>query len=267
MSVLDEIVAAVRTDLADRMATTPLSAVQRRAESVAPARDARVALRRADGVALIAEVKRRSPSAGDLASIPSAAELARSYAAGGAHAISVLTEPRYFGGSLDDFAAVRATVDVPLLRKDFIVSDYQVHEARAYGADVVLLIVAALGDSELRDLHALIQEHGMTALVEVHDEAEVDRALSVEPAVVGINARDLKTLEVNRSVFERLVRLLPAHVIAVAESGVRSAGDVRDYAAAGAHAVLVGEALVKGADPTSTVADFIAAGRVIEQVR
>lgn len=267
MSVLDEIVAAVRTDLAERMAVTPVQTVQQRAQSAPPARDARTALRPADGVALIAEIKRRSPSGGSLASIPDAAEIARSYAAGGASAISVLTEPRYFGGSLDDLTAVRAAVDLPILRKDFVVSDYQVHEARAYGADVVLLIVAALDDSTLRNLHTLVGELGMTALVEVHDEAEIDRALAVAPTVVGINARDLKTLDVDRSAFERLVRLLPDDVTAVAESGVRSASDLSDYAAAGAHAVLVGEALVTGSDPQSTVAEFIAAGRATVRVR
>ena len=267
MAVLDEIVAAVRADLAERMATTPLAVVQQRAELAPDARPALPELRRHDGVALIAEVKRRSPSGGDLAAVPSAAQLATQYAAGGAHAISVLTEPRYFGGSLDDLAAVRAAVDVPLLRKDFVVSAYQVFEARAYGADIVLLIVAALTDEELRDLQDVVTQLGMTALVEVHDEGELARALAVEPALVGVNARDLKTLTVDRDVFEQLVPRIPGDVTVVAESGVRSADDVRSYAASGAHVVLVGEALVKHGDPQAAVAEFVAVGRATARVR
>jgi indole-3-glycerol phosphate synthase len=215
---------------------------------------------RAPGVAVIAEVKRRSPSKGALAEIPSPAELARQYQAGGARAISVLTEERRFGGSLADLDEVRAAVSTPVLRKDFVISSYQVHEARAHGADLVLLIVAALEQNVLIGLRERIESLGMTALVEVHDEEEASRALDAGARVIGVNARSLKTLDVDRSVFERIAPGLPSDIVKVAESGVRDARDLINYAGAGADAVLVGEGLVTSGNPRQAVADLVTAG-------
>src|SRR6185503_10120056 len=235
VSVLDEILAGVREDVAARQAAVPLEALRKSAAALAPPLDAYAALR-SPGVGVIAEVKRSSPSKGQLAEIPDPAELATEFAAGGARCVSVLTEGRWFGGSLDDLAAVRAAVRVPLLRKDFVVSSYQVHEARAYGADMVLLIVAALEQNTLSGLLDRIESLGMTALVEVHDEEETDRALAAGARVIGINARDLRTLEVDRSVFERIAPGLPNSVVKIAESGVRGPHDLIRYASAGADA-------------------------------
>ncbi|MDF8264116.1 indole-3-glycerol phosphate synthase TrpC [Luteipulveratus flavus] len=252
-TVLDEIISGVREDLAARERLTPVARLQERAAAAPPARDARAALREPGPVKVIAEVKRQSPSKGPLAPIADPAALAASYAAGGASVISVLTEQRRFGGSLDDLDAVRAAVDVAVLRKDFMVSDYQVWEARAHGADVVLLIVAALDDARLRDLHQQASELGMTALVEVHDEPELERAIALGADVIGINARNLKSLQVDRATFARLAPGLPDEVVRVAESGVRGPADVAEYVAAGADAVLVGEALVTGGEPAAAV--------------
>jgi indole-3-glycerol phosphate synthase len=202
---------------------------------------------------VIAEVKRRSPSKGHLADIPDPAELAAAYTAGGADAISVLTEQRRFGGSLADLDAVRAAVDTPLLRKDFVVTEYQVHEARAHGADLVLLIVAALDDPQLRDLHDAARGLGMTPLVEVHDEGEAERAVALGAELVGVNARNLKTLEVDPATFGRVAGLLPDDLVLVAESGVGGPDDAARYVREGADVVLVGEALVKDGDPTAAV--------------
>jgi indole-3-glycerol phosphate synthase len=257
--VLDEILAGVREDLAVREAQVPLADIKQRAAQAPPPRDAYAKLR-APGVGVIAEVKRASPSKGQLAEIPDPAELAKEYAAGGARCVSVLTEGRWFGGSLADFAAVRAAIDVPVLRKDFIVSSYQVHEARAYGADLVLLIVAALEQNTLTGLLDRIESLGMTALVEVHDEEETDRALEAGARVIGINARNLRTLEVDRTVFERIAPGLPAEVVKIAESGVRGPHDLIRYASAGADAVLVGEGLVTQKSPRDAVAELVTAG-------
>ena len=231
-----------------------------RVERVAPALDAFAALSAGDGVRVIAEVKRSSPSKGDLALIADPAGLAADYAAGGASAISVLTEQRRFGGSLADLAAVRAAVGIPVLRKDFMVCSYQLWEARAHGADVILLIAAALDQPTLVDLRLRAESLGMTALVEVHDEAETDRAVDAGARVIGVNARNLKTLGIDRSTFARLAPRIPHGIVTVAESGVRGPQDVLDYARAGASAVLVGEALVTGGRPREAVADLIAAG-------
>ena len=252
-TVLDDIISGVREDLAVRQRELPASAVQQLAAAAPAALDARAALTAPGPVKVIAEVKRKSPSKGALATIPDPAELAAAYADGGASVISVLTEERRFGGSLADLDEVRAAVDIPVLRKDFMVSEYQLWEARAHGADVILLIVAALDDHQLRDLHRLARELGMTALVEAHDEAETDRAVELGAEVIGINARNLKTLEVDRSVFARLAPRVPESAVRVAESGVRGRDDVADYVAAGAGAVLVGEALVTGGDPREAV--------------
>jgi indole-3-glycerol phosphate synthase len=257
--VLNEIVAGVREDTAAREALLPLSAVKDLAAAAPAALDA-LAVLRAPGVGVIAEVKRSSPSKGALAAIGDPAALAVEYQAGGARMISVLTEERRFGGSLADLDAVRAAVRVPVLRKDFVFGSYQVHEARAHGADVVLLIVAALDQNTLIGLRERIESLGMTALVEVHTEDEASRALDAGARVIGVNARDLKTLEVDRSTFERIAPGLPTDVVKIAESGVRGPLDLIEYAAAGADAVLVGEGLVTTTDPRHAVAELVTAG-------
>ena len=259
MSVLDEIVHGVRIELAAREAATPIEDVQAAATAAPPALDPLPAFR-APGVAVIAEVKRRSPSKGDLATIPDPAVLAAAYEAGGAAVVSVLTEERRFGGTRADLEAVRARVDIPVLLKDFVVSSYQVLEARAHGADLVLLIVAALEQNVLTGLLERVESLGMTALVEVHTEAEADRALAAGASVIGVNARNLTTLEVDRSTFERIAPGLPSDVVKVAESGVRGPHDLISYAGAGADAVLVGEGLVTAGDPRQAVADLVTAG-------
>jgi len=258
-TVLDSIVAGVRADLAERRQRAPLAELRARAQAAPPALDAEAVLRR-PGLSLIAEVKRASPSKGALAEIPDPAALAAAYVAGGAGAVSVLTEGRRFHGSLADLDAVRAAVDVPVLRKDFMVEPYQIWEARAHGADLVLLIVAALSDVELTELLTLATTLGMTALVEVHDEEEVARAAGCGARVVGVNARDLRTLEVDPATFGRLAPLVPDAAVRVAESGVAGPADAARYAAEGADAVLVGEALVRDGDPTAAARDLIAAG-------
>ena len=258
-SVLDAIVAGVREDLAVREADVDLAEMKRRAAAAPPPRDAMAALRE-PGVGVIAEVKRRSPSKGDLAQIPDPAVLAESYAANGARVISVLTEQRRFGGSLSDLDAVRERVDVPVLRKDFVVSPYMVHEARAHGADMVLLIVAALEQNVLESLLDRVESLGMTPLVEVHTEEECDRALEAGAKLIGVNSRNLHTLEVNRSIFGEIAPGLPNDVMRVAESGVRSPGDLLTYAGWGADAVLVGEGLVTSGDPAGAVRGLVAAG-------
>ncbi|MCA1942854.1 MAG: indole-3-glycerol phosphate synthase TrpC, partial [Yonghaparkia sp.] len=192
-------------------------------------------------------------SRGALAEIRDPAELARQYAQGGASAISVLTEERRFGGSLADLEAVRAAVGIPVLRKDFIAEPYQVLEARAAGADLVLLIVAALDDALLRELHALILELGMTPLVETHDADEVRRAIDLGAGVIGVNARDLSTFELDRDLFGRLAPSIPEGTVRIAESAVSTLADVEHYRRAGADVVLVGEALVTGGDPIATL--------------
>ena len=259
MTVLDDIVAGVRADLAVREAAVPLDRLREQVARVGQALDAHAALAR-EGVQVIAEVKRSSPSKGALAAIADPAGLAADYAEGGAAVISVLTERRRFGGSLEDLRAVRAAVDVPVLRKDFMVTSYQLWEARANGADVVLLIVAALPQEALVSLHERAVSLGMTVLVEVHDEAELERAVDAGARVIGVNARDLRTLEVDRATFARLAPRIPAGILRVAESGVRGPHDVLEYARSGADAVLVGESLVTGGAPRQAVADLVAAG-------
>jgi indole-3-glycerol phosphate synthase len=258
-SVLDSIVEGVRIDLAAREAAVDFAEIKRRAAGAVPPRDVMAALR-APGIGVIAEVKRSSPSKGKLATIPDPADLAATYADGGARVISVLTEERKFGGTLADLAAVRAAVDVPILRKDFIVSPYQVHEARAYGADLVLLIVAALEQNALDSLLDRVESLGMTALVEVHTEEEADRALEAGTKVIGVNARNLHTLEIDRTIFGRIAPGLPNDVLRVAESGVRGPADLLTYAGWGADAVLTGESLVTSGDPQAAVRSLVAAG-------
>ena len=256
-TVLDGIISGVREDLGRRRAALPLTELEARLGAVGPALDPMPGIRSAEGVAVIAEVKRSSPSKGALADIPEPGVLARSYAAGGASAISVLTEERRFSGSLADLDDVRAAVRTPLLRKDFMVDAYQVTEARAHGADLVLLIVAALDDALMRDLHEQARDLGMTALVEVHDAAELDRALALDPVLVGVNARNLKTLEVDPRTVTDLLPRVPSGIVGVAESGVTGPADVAAYVRAGAGAVLVGEALVKDGHPEAAIRSFI----------
>lgn len=252
MSVLDEIVAGVREDLARRQAQTPESELRARLLDVPPPRDPMPGFRRA-GSSVIAEVKRRSPSKGHLADIADPEALAAAYQRGGAAAVSVLTEERRFGGSLADLDRVRAAVTTPVLRKDFIVEPYQLLEARAHGADLALLIVAALPGDLLERLHDAARELGLTPLVEVHDEPEAERAVALGAGLVGVNARNLKTLEVDPATFGKLAPLLPGDVVLVAESGIADADDVRRVVAEGADVVLVGEALVRDGDPEGAV--------------
>lgn len=265
MSVLDDIIAGVRQDLEVRRAAVSQERLRELIEATAPARDALAALtpsaQRPFGV--IAEVKRKSPSKGELAAIAAPAELAARYAAGGAAVISVLTEQRRFGGSLADLDAVRAAVQVPVLRKDFTVDPYQILEARAHGADLILLIVAALSDADLREFLELTHSLGMNALVETHTPEEVQRAAALGAKLIGVNVRNLKTLDVDPARFADLAPSLPVGAVAIAESGVAGVEDVENYARAGADAVLVGEALVKGADPQDAVARFTAAGAAV----
>jgi indole-3-glycerol phosphate synthase len=259
VSVLEQILADVRADLAEREQSVPLDAVKQAARLVPSAIDPLPAFR-APGVSVIAEVKRASPSRGQLSPIADPAALARDYEAGGAVAISVLTERHRFGGSIDDLREVRAAVDIPVLCKDFIVSSYQLWEARAAGADLALLIVAALDQNTLLGLVERAESIGLTPLVEVHTVAEVQRAVDAGAGVVGVNARDLTTLRVDRDTFARLSPLIPEGVVRVAESGVRGPHDVLEHARAGADVVLVGESLVTDKDPRSAVADLVAAG-------
>ncbi|MHA7283849.1 indole-3-glycerol phosphate synthase TrpC [Arthrobacter sp. TMS2-4] len=263
MTVLDDIIDGVREDLAERRRAVPLDEVRAAALAAPAALDAFAALGAGQGgaVAVIAEVKRSSPSKGALADIADPAALAARYEQGGAAVISVLTEQRRFGGSLADLDAVRSAVSLPVLRKDFTVDEYQIWEARAHGADVVLLIVAALTDEELGSFLALTTELGMHAIVETHTEDEVRRAVAGGATIIGVNVRNLKTLDIHREVFADLAPLIPSGTVVIAESGVRDAADVAGYAADGAHAVLVGEALVRHSDPAATIDAFRRAGR------
>jgi indole-3-glycerol phosphate synthase len=256
MSVLDEILAGVVEDLGQRMSETPLSELRSRVVDMPPTLDPMPAFRE-PGVAIIAEVKRKSPSKGELADIPDPASLAGQYARGGASAISVLTERRRFGGSLADLDAVRNHVDIPVLRKDFIVDPYQLWESRAHGADLALVMVVLLSDSQLAEMLGLCDELGLTPLVESHTAEEVGRAVGAGAKLLGINARDLTTLNVDRSVFAELAPLVPEGSVRVAESGVASPQDVAQYHRLGADVVLVGEALVRSGDPCTAVRGFI----------
>ena len=259
MSVLDDIIAGVRVDLDARMSAVSLEQLKECAARKPPPLDAEAVLRE-PGVGVIAEVKRASPSKGSLAEIEDPAALARDYEAGGARCISVLTEARRFGGTLDDLRSVRCAVDIPVLRKDFIVTSYQLWEARAYGADLALLIVAALDQNALVSLVERTRSLGMTPLVEVHDVEEVTRAVDAGASVIGVNARNLRTLEVDRDTFARVAPSIPSSCVRIAESGVRGPRDLITYAEAGADAVLVGESLATADDPRAAVHDLVTAG-------
>lgn len=261
-TVLDEIIDGVREDLTQRMREIPLERIKELAFAAPAPKDALAALTGEDTkVRIISEVKRSSPSKGALGEITNPAQLAQKYQAGGASVISVLTEQRRFGGSLTDLDAVRAAVNIPVLRKDFTVEEYQIWEARAHRADMVLLIVAALPEKTLRYFIELTELLGMNALVETHTPQEIEIAQRIGAKIVGVNVRNLKTLEVNNSHYAQLAANLPQNVVKVAESGVADIQDVIDYASAGADAVLIGEALVKSGDPEGTVRAFSAVSR------
>ncbi len=252
-TVLDEILATKRDEVTVLRRPDTRELLQRTALEAPPTRGFAAALRAgAVTLAVIAEIKRRSPSKGDLAPGLDASATARSYAAGGAAALSVLTDGPYFGGSMADLQQARAAVTVPVLRKDFVIDEVQLYEARAVGADAALLIVAAISDDGLlRELHDLAGALGLDALVEVHDDGELERALAVGARIVGVNSRSLQTFGEDLGVAQGLRHAIPGDVIAVAESAIRSVDDAQRMADAGFDAVLVGEALVRASDPAA----------------
>jgi len=254
MSVLDSIIEGVREDLAARR--LPMSELLEAIEVAPPVRDCLSALLTED-ISVIAEVKRSSPSKGALAPITDPAGLAASYAEAGAAVISVLTEQRRFGGTLADLDAVRKAVDLPILRKDFMVDEYQFYEARAHGADITLLIVAALSKNQLDDYFHLSKELGMRALIEVHTHGELESALEISPEIVGINSRNLKTLDVDAQAFAELLPQIPNSIARVAESGISTRSDVEFAHEHGATAILVGEALVRSGNPNVAMAQLL----------
>jgi indole-3-glycerol phosphate synthase len=258
MSVLDSIIEGVREDLAARR--LPMSELLEAIEVAPPVRDCLLALLTED-ISVIAEVKRSSPSKGALAPITDPAGLAASYAEAGAAVISVLTEQRRFGGTLADLDAVRKAVDLPILRKDFMVDEYQFYEARAHGADITLLIVAALSKNQLDDYFHLSKELGMRALIEVHTPGELESALEISPEIVGINSRNLKTLDVDAQAFAELLPQIPNSIARVAESGISTRSDVEFAHEHGATAILVGEALVRSGNPNVAMAQLL--GRLV----
>jgi len=251
--ILQEIIENKRTEIAERQQRVPLETLQLQVQSAPAPRSMTF-----DGeMSLIAEVKRRSPSQGTLASAIDPMEQARAYERGGAAAISVLTDERFFGGSFEDLRAVRDSVEIPVLCKDFILTPYQVYEARAQGADVLLLIVSTLDDETLITLHKLVLALGMAALVEVHDQHDLARAIAAEARLIGINNRDLTDFSVDLVTTEYLAPLVPDDVVVVSESGVATRQDVQRAAAAGARAVLVGEILMRSEDPAGTIQELL----------
>lgn len=254
MSVLDSIIEGVRDDLAARR--LPLSQLNEQLSQAPEVVDAHPALALHE-MSIIAEVKRSSPSKGELAAIDSPQSLAQRYQDAGASVISVLTERRRFGGSLEDLIAVRSAVSIPLLRKEFMVDEYQFLEARAAGADVVLLIVAALSKNQLRDYYDLATELGMAVLVETHTEDEIEDAMAINPRIIGVNSRNLKTLEIDKEAFARLIPMIPSEVIAVAESGISQRSEVEIAERAGARAILVGETLVRAGNPGRAMEELL----------
>ena len=264
MSVLDELVAGATQDMRQRAETVTLDDLKRLAGTMPPPLDAKQWLKRDDAIPVIAEIKRASPSKGHLTDIPDPAALATAYEQGGASAISVLTEGRRFLGSLADLDQVRAAVQIPVLRKDFITDSYQIWEARAHGADLILLIVAALDDARLESLLTLTHQLGMTALVETHTREEIERARDAGAQVIGINARNLKNLRVDVSKYRELAADLPNGVIKVAESGVFGSVELEDYARAGADAVLVGEGVATADDHVAAVRRLVKTGERVK---
>ena len=257
MSVLDSIIEGVREDLAKRRKS--LGQLHDEMSQAPAPLDAHPVLK-GEVMKVIAEVKRSSPSKGSLSAIADPAALAEQYQIAGASVISVLTEERRFKGSLADLTAVRSRVSIPILRKDFMVDEYQFFEARAHGADVVLLIVAALAKSQLRDFYDLATDLGMAVLIEVHTADELERAMEISPRIIGVNSRNLKTLEVNPSAFAELIPRIPNEVIRVAESGISRRADVEFAQSHGADAILVGEALVTSADANLAMRSLLGQG-------
>ena len=250
MSVLASIIEGVREDLAARR--LPMGQLQEALETAPTVRDCLPFLISSE-MSVIAEVKRSSPSKGALAPITDPAGLAAQYEEAGAHVVSVLTEQRRFGGSLADLDAVRKAIELPILRKDFMVDEYQFYEARAHGADVVLLIVAALSKNQLEDYFHLSNELGMRSLIEVHTNNELERAMEISPEIIGVNSRNLKTLEVDARAFAELIPQIPSSIARVAESGISTRDEVVFAQECGATAILVGEALVRSESPTVAI--------------
>lgn len=250
MTVLDSIIEGVREDLAARR--LPLSQLHEQLATAPAVIDAHSRLRIGE-MAVIAEVKRSSPSKGALAAIADPRALAAQYQEAGAAVVSVLTERRRFGGSLEDLVSVRSEISIPILRKDFMVDEYQFLEARAAGADAVLLIVAALSKNQLKDYYDLATELGMAVLVETHTEQEIEDAMEIEPRIIGVNARNLKTLEIDLAAFTRLIPMIPESIIRIAESGISQRAEVEIAAGAGADGILVGETLVRSGDPGAAI--------------
>jgi indole-3-glycerol phosphate synthase len=250
MSVLSSIIEGVREDLAARR--LPMGQLQEALETAPAVRDCLPQLMSSE-MSVIAEVKRSSPSKGALATITDPAGLAAQYEEAGAQVVSVLTEQRRFGGTLADLDAVRKAIDLPILRKDFMVDEYQFYEARAHGADVVLLIVAALSKNQLEDYFHLSTELGMRSLIEVHTNDELERALEISPEIIGVNSRNLKTLEVDARAFAELIPQIPSTIARVAESGISTREEVMFAQECGATAILVGEALVRSGSPSVAI--------------
>ena len=261
-TILDKIMSRKVEELTERKSVHTFNTVRELAENAEQARDFYSALKRDDNnVALIAEVKKASPSKGVLIEDFDPTEIGKTYGQNGASAISVLTDEDFFQGHLDYLRDVRSIVDIPVLRKDFIVDPYQIYEGRAASADAILLIVSTLEDSQMSDLYALIRELNMTALVEVHNETEMERALTLNARLIGVNNRDLKTFDVDLSTTARLAEMVTDDVVLVAESGIRNAQDVHHMGQLGAHAVLVGESMVKAGDIAQQVREFSSQSR------
>ena len=261
MSVLNSVLADVRAELAHREQRVSLDEMKRRALKAPSPRDALGALKGPGAVTIMAEIKRRNLRDGYIAPIPDAGALARQYVDGGATMVACVTENRHFDGSLADLQAVRRAIDLPILRKDYIISPYQIHESRAYGADMVLLFAALLDQPHLRGFIERIESLGMSALVEVDSRVAAVRALVAGAKAIGVNARNLHNLKIDRSNFDEIVDVIPSDVIAVAQSGVRDPRDVFVYARAGADSVLVGKSLVSASDPRALVAEMVSAAQ------
>jgi indole-3-glycerol phosphate synthase len=253
-SVLDSIIEGVLEDVERR--SIPMNQLKAQLSDAADLRGALQALTGSD-MKIISEVKRASPSKGDLGEILQPARLAAQYESGGASVISVLTEERRFKGSIKDFTEVRREVSIPMLRKDFIVTEYQVIESRVLGADLLLLIVAGLSQSQYCDFHQMANELGMDVLVEIHNEEELERALEANPTIVGVNSRNLKTLDVDPRAFDQLLPMIPSGIIKVAESGISERSEVAHVEELGADAILVGETLVRAGDPIAAISRLL----------
>ena len=253
-SALSEIIEGVLEDVNNRL--VPISILEKQLDQAPVLRDAYSALSK-KVLSLIAEVKRSSPSKGALATISNPVELANSYQAGGAEIISILTEERRFKGSISDLVSVRSAVSIPVLRKDFIVTEFQVYESRIIGSDLLLLIVAGLSKSQLKDYFQLATGLGMQVLVEVHDLSEVELALEIDSKIIGVNCRNLKTLEIDKTAFDLILPRLPENVLKVAESGISTRDEVEKIESLGADAILVGETLVKSGNPVHTIKELL----------